>query len=263
MAKLDAGEIQAHCRGTSRPSCGVHLFETLPSTNTWLLQRCREFSTPQLCVAETQTAGRGRRGKSWQSPVQGITFSLLRRFDLSGAQLTGLSLVTGCAVIAVLEAMDVHGITMKWPNDILHGDKKLCGLLIELRAFDDGQSDTITGIGLNYRGVGDSHEIDQPYTDLLQILDDRLPERSLLIGELTTAVLEAYTRYERHGFAAFRSQWQSRDAYFGREIVLSQADGARVDGISRGVADDGALRIQTESGLREFISGEVSVRLRQ
>ena len=140
MAKLDAGKIQAHSRGASRASFGVHLFETLPSTNAWLLQRSREFSTPQLCVAETQTAGHGRRGRSWQSPVQGITFSLLRRFDLSGAQLTGLSLVTGCAVIAVLESMNVHGITMKWPNDILHGDKKLCGLLIELRAFDDGQS---------------------------------------------------------------------------------------------------------------------------
>jgi BirA family biotin operon repressor/biotin-[acetyl-CoA-carboxylase] ligase len=263
MAKLDAEKIQAHCRGFSRSLCGVHLFETLPSTNTWLLQHCREFSTPQLCVAETQSAGRGRRGRSWQSPAQGVTFSLLRRFDLPGAQLTGLSLVTGCAVISVLEAMDVHGVTMKWPNDILHGDKKLCGLLIELRAFDDGKSNTITGVGLNYQSVGDPRTIDQPHTDLLQILDGGLPERGLLIGELSKAILEAYTRFEKHGFAAFRSQWESRDAYHGREVVLSQANGTRIDGISRGVADNGALKIHTKSGLREFISGEVSVRLAQ
>jgi len=263
MAKLDAREIQTHCNNTGRSACDVHLFETLPSTNGWLLQRCGEFASPQLCVAETQTAGRGRRGKSWQSPSQGITFSLLRRFDLPGAQLAGLSLVAGCAVIAALESLGVRGIKMKWPNDILHADKKLSGLLIELRTAENGRSDTITGVGLNYRGVGRAHDIDQPYTDLLQLLDSELPRRNLLIGELAATILESYARYERHGFAAFRSQWERYDAYNGREIELSQADGARVHGVSRGVADSGALKIQTESGLREYYSGEVSVRLLQ
>lgn len=259
--ELDAEQIQAHCTYTAQAACGVHLFATLPSTNAWLLQRCGDFSTPQLCVTELQTAGRGRRGKSWQSPARGVTFSVLRRFRLPGAQLSGLSLVTGCAVVTVLESMGLHGLKMKWPNDILHTGGKLCGLLIELRAADGGHSDTITGVGLNYHGVGNADAIDQPYTELSTLMINKLPERNRLIGRLATAILDAYALYEQSGFAPFRAQWERYDAYSGKQVVLRRADGEGIDGICRGVADNGALKMQTRDGMREFSSGEISVRL--
>ena len=228
-----------------------------------MLQHCGEFSTPQLCIAETQTAGRGRHGKSWQSPPNGVTFSLLRRLQRSGAQLGGLSLVTGCAVITALEAFGVRGLHMKWPNDILDAEKKFCGVLIEMSNAGNGCSDTITGIGLNYQGAGGPGMIEHPFTDLAQLLNGDLPGRSVLIGELAATVLEAYTRYEHDGFAAFRAQWATYDAYYGHDIVLSQADGQRIYGVACGVTNDGALTIQTPSGLREYYSGDLSVRLQQ
>ncbi len=282
VAELNAAVIQAHINNSLQQTCGVHLFASLPSTNAWLMQYradqwADQWATPQLCITETQTAGRGRRGKSWQSPPGGVTFSLLRRFTCSGAQLACLSLVTACAVITALETLGVRGLSVKWPNDILHHNKKLCGLLIELCTVGKAGVDTVTGIGLNYRGVGNPAGIEQAFTDLAQLLVNdsgdnsgnssgnnpvgKLPGRNSVIAILAIEVLRAYSRYEQQGFTAFRAQWEKYDACFNHNIAVLAADGQVIDGIARGVADNGALNVETASGLRPFYSGEISVRL--
>lgn len=164
-------------------------------------------------------------------------------------------------MLTALHTFGVENLKLKWPNDILCQGKKLCGLLIELKTATNG-ADTVTGIGLNYRGVGNPAGIDQAFTDLSQLLNKALPERNILIATLAGEVLRAYAQYEQQGFAAFRVQWAQYDAYFGRDIQLAQSDGQRIPGIARGVADNGALKVETASGLRTFYSGDISVRLR-
>ena len=232
---------------------------TATTSNAWLLSRARGIETACLCATERQTAGRGRRGREWLSPPGGVTFSLLYHFPLAARDLGGLSLAVGCAIVRVLEALGVQGLGIKWPNDVVHRNRKLCGVLIEIGAGKPDRTPAVVGIGLNYADLNLSPGIDQPAVDLAELLPER-PDRNTLIAAVVGELFAVFAEYTEHGFAAILPRWASYDALNGTAVRVLDANGEGVDGIARGVNGRGELVVETDSGTLEFQSGEVSVR---
>ncbi|KZK67964.1 biotin--[acetyl-CoA-carboxylase] synthetase [Shewanella baltica] len=236
-------------------------FDEIASTNGFMLSHTTELKNGDVCVAEYQSAGRGRRGRTWVSPYgHHLYFSLFWTFPQGMAQAMGLSLVVACTLVEVLKSFGVENIGVKWPNDIYLDNKKLAGILIEMSGQADSQCQLIIGVGVNMamseeQGKG----IDQPWSDLSDLVD--MPDKTALVIELQKQLKRDIQLFEREGLAAFKARWQAADLFFGREIRLLMADNF-VDGICRGVDEQGAVLLETADGVQAFIGGEISLRAR-
>jgi BirA family biotin operon repressor/biotin-[acetyl-CoA-carboxylase] ligase len=214
-----------------------------------------------VCLAEAQPRGRGRRGRSWvTTPYHNLMLSMGWRFEAAPAALAGLPLAAGVALARALDAYGVTGIALKWPNDILWNNRKLAGLLLDLRGEASGPSAVVLGVGINgYLAPREAAVIDQPWVDLRTITGrtvDRNRLAALVIGELRAAV----ARFEREGFAPFRDPWQQRHLHQGRKVRLLQ-DERVFEGVALGVDEHGALMLREGAGrTRAFHSGDVSLR---
>ena len=232
------------------------------STSTRLLERAQQGAAAgSLLVADQQTAGRGRRGRSWlSSPEASLTFSLLWRFDGAVAQLAGLSLAVGIAVARALVAGGVPGVGLKWPNDILLDGGKLGGILIELEATPGGML-AVIGIGLNLQlpASGEEEFLHRPAA-LDQALSP-LPDRHLLLAQLLIELAAVLDRFAERGFAALRSDWQAHHAWQGRQVRLLNGGLVDREGICLGADTDGALLLQTDFGIERCFSGDLSLRI--
>ena len=232
------------------------------STNSVLLQRAAQgASSGSVVVADRQTAGRGSRGRRWESAPEGsLTFSLLWRFADGVHGLAGLSLAVGVAVIRALAACGAHNVMLKWPNDILLGEAKLGGILVELQGGEDC-SLAVIGLGLNLSLPPDfsRQPFHLPPATLERVLQP-LPERhhlfALLLGELAR-VLDVFSA---HGFAVLRDEWQAHNVWQDKPVCLLRENQIVKEGICRGVDHDGALLIQTTSGVERCLSGDLSLR---
>lgn len=251
IARYDVDGIHDALAGVGRFSGGqIHYFDETASTNTWLLEQ----SDPDgcICLAENQSAGRGRRGKSWESSRFGsILLSLGWRLNKSDTR--GMSLVSGIAVMESLRESGVQQVELKWPNDILIDGKKVGGILVEISALD-----CVIGIGLNYR-VSDAvaAKIDQPWIDLASV--GVQVDRDQLVVELVKNHDRVLTGFTEGGFAGFADQWNLADAYRGQPVQV--VSGSRViNGIASGVDETGALLIAGDGAVHRIISGEVSLR---
>ena len=258
---LNAAAVQAQLGSRAR-RFELELLDDCASTNTLLMERARGGAVAGSVIAcELQSAGRGRRGNSWQSGLGGsLTFSLLWRFAQGAAGLSGLSLAVGLAVARALESLDIQGVQLKWPNDLLHTGRKLGGILIELQGDAAGPSAAVIGVGLNVRlraAVRDA--IAQPVTDLAS-LSREAPQRSRLLAAMLTELARVLDQFAIAGFAPLRDEWMSRHAHQGKPVTLSSGNGATVAGRAAGVAEDGALLLETARGLERFVSGELSLR---
>ncbi len=216
----------------------------------------------QLLIAETQTSGRGRLGRSWNSPpAANLYLSLGWRLQRPAAALGGLSLALGVAVAEALRALGVDQLGLKWPNDILRHGRKLGGLLVELGGELGGPSDVVLGLGLNVRmpaAAGDT--IDQPWADLVDLADaGRLPRRLDIAVEVIAALVAALETYDREGFAAFHARFESLDVLCGREVRLREGDRQSI-GVVLGVDREGGLRVHHAGAERVYRGGEVSLR---
>jgi BirA family biotin operon repressor/biotin-[acetyl-CoA-carboxylase] ligase len=240
----------------------VEVVPSAESTNTALSARAEAgASSGTVIAAEWQTAGRGRRGRPWHSPIGGaLTFSMLWRFAAGAAALGGLSLAVGLALARALERLDIQGIALKWPNDLEWNRRKVAGILIEMRGDALGPSLAIIGVGLNVRlshAVRDA--IDQPVADLESAVG-RILDRNVLLAALLAGLHDALAEFERDGFAPLRTEWDRRHAYQGQRVRVALPDGRFEHGVVRGVNEDGALRLATADGLRNYHTGEVSLR---
>jgi BirA family biotin operon repressor/biotin-[acetyl-CoA-carboxylase] ligase len=238
------------------------LFEC-ESTNTLLLKRLEQGAPAgSVIVTNRQTAGRGSRGRSWlASPESSLTFSVLWRFDGGIERLTGLSLAVGVAVVHALEACGASGIALKWPNDILHDNAKLGGILVELQSEPDCAL-AVVGIGLNLRypeDINGSEGFAIPPAALDKILSP-LPERHLLFAQLLIELAHVFDRFSSGGFAVLRDQWQAHNAWQGRRVRLLRDGRVEKEGICRGADSDGALLVQTAEGVERCLSGDLSLR---
>ena len=258
---LDAACIRAELDAPLRKRLGdvVVLWQT-PSTSDVMLRRAGEGAPDlSLCVAETQSAGRGRRGRAWQSPLGGnVYFSLLKRFPQGMGALSGLSLVAGLALIQALTDCGVSGIGLKWPNDVLADGRKLAGVLVELGGEFLGPCHAVIGIGVNLR-LADTLSIDQPAIDLAQLCVGTPPSRNRLIGQLLRRLITALDRFNSDGFSGFRSDYAQHDLLAGRVLRVKTADGTR-DGVADGIDARGALRVRHGAAVVSYDSAEVSVR---
>jgi BirA family transcriptional regulator, biotin operon repressor / biotin---[acetyl-CoA-carboxylase] ligase len=248
------------------PDFSVEVLPSIDSTNTELMRRARDGSlTPTLLVALEQTAGRGRRGRTWVGqPGDALTFSL--GLPLQPADWSGLSLAVG---VSLAESLHPE-VKLKWPNDLWWQGRKLGGILVET-AGAGGQRHVVVGVGLNLQtpvlplpvpgGTSDGAEggLPPPVPPVgLHALGGATAGRDL--GEWLAAVLPALASdlrdFERQGFAPFATRFAARDALLGLALQLS--DGRA--GVGAGVGPDGALRLQTPQGRLEVTSAEVSVR---
>jgi len=216
---------------------------------------------PQVCLAESQSAGRGRRGREWlAAPYRNVLLSIRWIFDSGLAELSGLSLAAGVAVARALESFGVTGVQLKWPNDVQWQGRKLAGLLVEVRGEAQGPTQAIVGLGLNVDlSSQDSERIDQPHASLAEMLS-RPIDRNRLASALIVELARTLEGYSRLGFRAFQSEWESRHVFHDRPVSVRGAQD-EVVGIAVGVDERGALRLRDASGtIRTFHSGEVSMR---
>jgi BirA family biotin operon repressor/biotin-[acetyl-CoA-carboxylase] ligase len=258
---LDAAAVRAHL-GEQARLFRIELIDACASTNTLLLERARAGAPSGSVIAcELQSAGRGRRGNSWHSGLGGsLTFSVLWRFARGAAGLSGLSLATGVAVARALDQAGVAGVQLKWPNDLLHAGRKLGGILIELHGDGPDSTAAVIGIGLNLRlHPAQRDAIAQAVTDVVSISGE-VPQRNRLLAATLAEFARVLEDFSKHGFAPLRHEWETRHAHQGKAVTLSSGDGNPVAGRAAGVAEDGALLLDTARGVERFYSGELSLR---
>lgn len=261
LSLLDQVEVEHHL-GRHAARFTLEIADSVGSTNTLLVRRA-EVGAPSATViaAEWQSGGRGRQGRAWHAGIGGaLTFSLLWRFAQGASSLAGLSLAVGVALARAIEKLGVADAGLKWPNDVLWRGQKLAGILIEMQGDALGPSLAVIGIGVNVR-LSDAvrSRIDQEVTDLESACGrtlDRNEVLALLLVELST-MLDTFTR---EGFAPLRGEWQRRHAHQDRVVTLILPDAQRASGMARGVAEDGALLVETRAGMRRYHSGEISLR---
>lgn len=270
---LSAGEITGALTPEARERLGpieVH-YET-DSTNSELLRRARTLASGAVCLAESQRAGRGRRGRHWHSPcARNLYLSLLWRFPRGPDALAGLGLVVGLAASKALEEAGVRGAGVKWPNDIVWRGAKLAGALIELSGESGGATCAVIGIGINVRMPGHlaAGTIEQPWVDVATAIatatatDGRAVSRNRLAAGVLCQLVTGLTRFESAGLPAFMDEWRQRDALQGRAVtVLGTGDGGEEHGTARGIDAGGALIVERGGETRRYLSGDVSVRTR-
>ena len=262
---LDAAAIRAALPAdVDARLAGLDVAWSIESTNTALLREPAPTAGARVLFAERQTGGRGRRGRSWQSPLgASLLLSVARTFDGGLARLGGLSLVAGLATAAALRAAGFAEVGLKWPNDLVvereGALRKLGGLLVEGGGEHAGPVRAVIGIGLNVRLPEQAAAaIDQPWIDLAGL--GAAPSRNALASALLQHLLPALDAFDRDGFSPFATQWRAFDVLHDRDVVLhlpDRTEAARV----LGLADDGALRVRTADGVRDVHAGEVSLRL--
>lgn len=214
------------------------------------------------CLAEFQTAGRGRRGRQWLAPRgSGLCLSVNWSFREPPAALAALSLAAGVAVLRALARAGGPRCALKWPNDVMHERCKVGGVLVDLRGESGGPAYVVIGVGVNVRltpaTLASLAAAGVEATDLeaLGVRVDRNALAAALVAELALMLEE----FGQRGMAAFAEEWRAADALAGRRVRVQQGSQS-FEGLARGVDADGALRVETAAGERRVLSGEVSVR---
>jgi BirA family biotin operon repressor/biotin-[acetyl-CoA-carboxylase] ligase len=258
---LSASKIE-YFLGDKADSFLLEVVDQTGSTNEDLMLRARQGATGGLVrIAETQTAGRGRRGRRWVSaPGGALTFSLLWRFNRV-ADLSGLSLAVGVSLVRSLKAVALQDAQLKWPNDLLWRQRKLGGILIESVASPGGGVSAVIGIGINLRLVKPVAElIDQPAADL-ESAGVRV-DRNELLARALRDLSDVLGILSRQGFAALRSEWQRAHAYQDKMVTIEMNGKIQAEGRAVGVDEAGAFLLQTAEGTHTIHSGELSLRLK-
>jgi BirA family biotin operon repressor/biotin-[acetyl-CoA-carboxylase] ligase len=237
---------------------------TLESTNTALLGRALPpVGSGEALLAEYQSAGRGRRGRVWMAPPGGsVCLSLSWVFGELPRDLGALGLVIGVCAVEALRRLGVAQVRLKWPNDLLINDRKLGGILLELRAESAGPAFVVIGIGLNVSLGGPLLEkisaLGLAPVDLATAGATDVPRNALAAG-LISAFIEGLLAFEQSGLKPFVPKWVAADALRGRPVTVTTTDAA-IKGVARGIDLDGALLVETQQSLLRFITGDVSVR---
>jgi BirA family biotin operon repressor/biotin-[acetyl-CoA-carboxylase] ligase len=268
LQMLDAGQIRAALPAPLARSLGaLEVHWELDSTSSELQRRGIQAADFSVLLAETQTAGRGRRGRSWLSPPGlNLYLSCLKRFEQGFAALAGLSLAIGVIVLRALEDQGIAGAGLKWPNDLLAvagppQGGKLGGILVELSGEYQGPCAAVIGIGLNLRLTTALREqAGQPACDLATLTGGTAPDRNRVAAALISALVDGLRQFERDGFAGFIADYARHDLLRDQSLQLSGALGA-FNGIGAGVDARGALQVRMSDGsVRLVDSADVTVR---
>ena len=231
----------------------VHYHRTISSTNEFITNQINQLKKGDLCLAEYQTAGRGRRGRQWLSPFAGqLIFSFYWTIDPKKA-LDGLSLVIGLAIAEALNAK------VKWPNDVLLSGRKLGGILVEIINHKNGLLNLVVGIGINVKLPQSTEiEISQPYAQLTE--QDPDIDREKILIKVIQRIYSRLAQFEEKGIdEEFMQKWINHNEFFGDEVNVFTEQGA-ISGIEQGIDKRGYLKVIIDEGERYFNAGEVSLR---
>jgi BirA family biotin operon repressor/biotin-[acetyl-CoA-carboxylase] ligase len=263
---LEAHALRAALAPSTRKRLArLEVFAELDSTNRYLLESTPPAGKIDVCIAEYQHAGRGRRGRRWNTPFgAGLCLSAAWRFDGPPAGLSALALAVG--VVARRALADTAGVSigLKWPNDLVIDDRKLGGVLLELNAESHGPCHVVAGVGINValpeRAFATLCDWPLGAIDLATAVPLARPSRLSVAARLVDGLAELFAGYATSGFAPFRAEWAQADSLSGRRVTLDDAGGP-IAGTAAGIEADGALVIETDGGRRRrVVSGEVSVR---
>ncbi|MDF1828387.1 MAG: biotin--[acetyl-CoA-carboxylase] ligase [Legionellaceae bacterium] len=253
---LDEHAIRSDLPHHVNQAIEFYVLTSVDSTSRFLKNQALN-SDLTVCVAETQTHGRGRFSRPWHSPLgEHVYCSVAWRFDGALSKLSALGLIVSLAVHSALQQADV---AIKWPNDLIWQDKKLAGILIEIANEADGITDVIIGIGLNVNAVPNKNTpINQPWCSLRDITQQET-DRNPLLARLIVQ-LDSYLRgFSERGFEAYQTEWQTHDHLFGRCITVSTPQGVRT-GRAQGINNRGYLQLIDEHGVTHALSsGDTSL----
>ena len=238
------------------------LLEEVDSTNSLLQKELNAGMGPVLvCAADQQTAGRGRSGKSWHSPLsKNIYLSISWEYALPYHKVEGLSLAVGVVVLDSLISFGYPELKLKWPNDILSDGAKLAGILVEIIGGANSSLKIIVGLGINVKmSVKQGSVIENSWTDLSSIRHKPPPSRNELLSALVDCLIDLFLSYPEKGFPHWRDSWNARDSFMGKNAQII-SNGEILSGVSHGVDSKGRLILDSSEGLLFIAAGDVSLR---
>lgn len=232
----------------------------LPSTNAAATELALEFpETEFVIISESQTEGRGRRGKQWLSPFGGdLYMSYKAPFEGGAKSFQGLSLVVGVAVITALKKItNAEGLSLKWPNDLYYQGRKFGGILVEMTGDINGKCDAIIGIGINAT-FQSAEQTGQEVASILEFLPKKT-DRNFWVAELINELSNTLKKFRQVGLTPFIESWSNYDFLNGQPVTVFLGETA-IQGLAVGISATGALEVRTAQGLQNFYAGDVSVR---
>ena len=247
----------------------IDIVKVTSSTNTDLMEQIRNDKTmPEgyTLLAEAQTAGKGRRGRQWQSPFAShIYFSQYRKLEEGLAASAGLSLAVGIAVAKTINHFISDTVSLKWPNDVLYKNQKLAGILVEAEGQAEGVCYLVIGIGVNVdmpEQIGKL--IDQPWIDLLSLIEHKPSknkfDRNLFVAQLMDELDKVYEIYKQDQLNELYEIWNSMNAFINKQVDIVSPNNKKT-GKCLGIESTGALLIENnEFGIQRIFGGEVSLR---
>ncbi|GAB57035.1 BirA family transcriptional regulator, biotin operon repressor [Glaciecola punicea ACAM 611] len=260
---LSHSQIQAALPASSQGNAFLIQIENLVSSTNDIV-KAKSHSVPYVdsgycCLAEAQSAGRGRRGRNWVSPyASSLYLSMLWRFTGGHQAMTGLSLMVGVIINETLQSLEVLNCQLKWPNDVYHEQKKLAGVLIEVEGQVGATTSAIIGIGININLPANVQGINQAFTDLSSITKKPI-SKNQLAAALIHKLWQNLPIFEAHGMAPFMARWKDCDLYYKKHITIVAGDKI-ITGTGNGIDNTGALLLDINGSIKAFHGGEISVR---
>jgi len=265
VSLLNESVIADYYQALGANTAQIEVQPIIDSTNSELMRRITAKQTVDsgtVIVAEMQQAGRGRRGRVWQSPFgANLYYSYYWRLDDGLQAAMGMSVAVGLAVYDTLKALYQLEIELKWPNDIYLNKEKLAGVLVELDGQPQGPCQLVIGIGINLQmPESASQHIDQAWTDLSQHTSQL--DKNKLVAHLTNHLEQRLTQYSETGLVEMYQQWNTLDAFAGQCVELNTGHRSW-RGICEGIDMQGGIRIRQDGEAKSYYGGEISLRKAQ
>lgn len=237
----------------------IHACAVIDSTNQYMMAQLERWQKGECLLAESQTAGRGRRGRQWHSPFGSqFIMSMYWRLDDGPSAAMGLSLAIGVAVVQALESVGYRDLSLKWPNDIYMARRKLAGILVEMSAAVGGICHLVIGVGVNLN-LPDAviAQLDQPCTHLAE--QPVVVDRNQLSATIIRALRNALALFEKQGLTAFLMDWNRLDIFMQQPVKVLLGSQV-IHGIYCGIDGQGNMLLQDLEGMHKFVGGEISLR---
>ncbi len=240
---------------------GIEIHQQTTSTNQLLLNNIGVgASSGYVCLAESQSAGRGRRGRDWYSPyARNLYCSINWKFTDIPETFSGLGLAIGVGMASAMRRLGLPDTRLKWPNDVIWRDAKLAGILIEMSGESCGPCNVVVGIGLNInmpKSAGAS--ISQPWVDLKTALGKEV-SRNEICAIVLEHLVDVLQHFEESGLAPFIEEWRRLDVLNNKPVTI-EISGRKLHGTAQGIDDNGAVMIAHDHEVKHYMTGDITLR---
>ena len=254
MNDLNKFEILECLHGKNLELEDIVVFQSIDSTNNFLLKEFKGETRTKVCLAEYQTEGRGQYGRQWISPSHRNILASLRFTIPKNHSLNGLSIIMGLAVLNTLKDLGINSLRIKWPNDVYVEDGKIAGILVENRVVLDSRI-IVVGIGLNWRM--EVSVMTQKIADISGIIGNKV-SRNCIVGRLLFHSIQLFEDWKTIGFLPYLNAWQEIDYLYDKHVKVSMGNEEFV-ALGVGIDSDGALLVKYQGEIKRIFSAQVSV----